>query len=105
MDAEQPSQRRRQGVALVSLGLVALLVAGTVLFQATAPRRAVLRLAPAERAELFARTRAEAEALCARHEAVFEEECARRLELLRVFPECQADCQRFVAGHEARPAR
>ena len=80
------------------------LIAGLV-FQQMAPRRAVLRLPPPERAELFARTRAEAEALCARHESVFEEECARRLELLRLFPECEADCQRFVGAHQARPAR
>jgi len=105
MDAEQPSQRRRPRLALVLLGVAALLVAGTLAFQATAPRRAVLRLSPAERAELFARTRAEAEALCAHHDAVFEEECARRLELLRVFPECQADCRRFLDAHQARPAR
>lgn len=99
-----PTTRGQKLAVGVAIGTVLALVAGLV-FQQTAPRRAVLRLAPAERAELFARTRAEAEALCARHESVFEEECSRRLDLLRLFPECDADCQRFLNAHRTRPAR
>jgi hypothetical protein len=105
MDAEGLPPRRRQALGLAALLLGTLLVAGAILFQMTAPRRAVLRLPPAERAELFARTRSEAEALCARPEPVFEEECARRLDLLGLFPECGSDCQRFLAAHRPRPAR
>ena len=104
--AAEPSRLRRRDLLLLAgvLALV-LVVAGAWLFVVTAPRRALLGLPPAERAELFARTRAQAEAVCSRHEAVFEDECRHQLELLVAFPECDADCQRFARSYLVRPVR
>jgi hypothetical protein len=105
MEVEPLTPRRREWLPLAAVLAGALAVTGGWLYQATAPRRAILALPLRERAELFARTRAEAEALCVHHEVPFEDECHRHLELLVVFPECGDECQQFARAHLHRPAR
>jgi hypothetical protein len=105
MRVEPVTPRRRDWLPLAAVLACALVVAGTWIYQATAPRRAILALPPPERAELFTRTRAEAEALCVRHEPLFEDECHRHLELLVAFPECGEECQQFARAHLHRPVR
>jgi hypothetical protein len=97
--------RRREWLLLGILIVGALALTVTWGFKVTATRRAILRLPPAERAELFRRTRAEADALCGRHESSFEEECRRHVELLLNFPECDEECARFARAHLYQPVR
>ena len=65
--------------------------------------RALARMNAADRARLFAATRDEATALCS--DPDLEERCRTQVELLSFFPECNAECQAFVARHRVRSVR
>ncbi|HVP61384.1 MAG TPA: hypothetical protein VMT11_12530 [Myxococcaceae bacterium] len=65
--------------------------------------RAIARMNPAERAKLYAATRAEAIGLCSDPELL--ERCRAQVELLSHFPECDGECQTFVARYRPRGVR
>ncbi len=87
-------------VALLLAVLVLVFVWG---WERNSDARAIARMNPADRAKLFGVTRTEAVALCADPELL--ERCQAQVELLSHFPECDPECQLFVARHRPRGVR
>lgn len=87
-------------VALVAAVAAAL---GVWVWQRNSEGRAIARMAPERRAVLYRAVRQEATVLCGSEGLT--DRCRTQVELLALFPECDADCQHFVAEHRPRPVR
>jgi hypothetical protein len=87
----------------VSLLLAVLALAFAWGWKESSESRALARMNAADRTRLFGATRDEANALCS--DPDLEERCRTQVELLSLFPECDTECQAFVARHRPRSVR
>jgi FAD/FMN-containing dehydrogenase len=96
---------------ILAVALAALSAIAVMLWPGgeAAERRALLRMAPAERRALYDEMLRSTESLCARSEAAtsaaLRDRCVQSTRFLRAFPECDDACQRLARAHEPGPTR
>jgi hypothetical protein len=94
-------------VVAVLAAIVLVATIGVWAWTKDAERRALLRMAPDERAVLYRETRASTESLCKRAEvdSTFRTRCLDSAQFLLVFPECDDACHAFARQFTAQPSR
>jgi hypothetical protein len=108
---EEPTARpfgaRHWGALLAAIVITFLIAVALWPAGPAGERRALLRMPPEARRELYDETRRNADALCAQapRERALLERCADSAEFLREFPECDADCRAFARAHGHGPTR
>ncbi len=72
-----------------------------------AERRALARMDPATRRDLYARTLHNAEVLCeqAHADEALRDRCVESVDFLQLFPECDDKCQALTGRFKRQPSR
>ncbi|MDB4938509.1 MAG: hypothetical protein JWP87_5481 [Labilithrix sp.] len=93
-------------VAAVALVLVAVALVVWP-YEMASERRALLRMNPDARRELYVTSQRDAQAICAQaqHERALDDRCVDSATFLLSFPECDQACQAFAEAHQRRPTR